>query len=76
MVFAMMLAYHVPEYMPLAVPFAFNGGGTFYMFDMRSPPVNGEYPIVCCGSGRWGSMTTSPLPLPSRFLTRALDERM
>lgn len=51
---AMLLAYHVPEYMPLAVPFAFNGGGTFYLFDMRKPPVDGEYPIICCGSGALG----------------------
>jgi hypothetical protein len=51
---AMMLAYHIPEYMPLAVPFAFNGGGTFYLFDMRLAPINGEYPIVCCGAGALG----------------------
>jgi hypothetical protein len=41
-----LLCYHVPEYMPLALPFAFNGGGVFYLFDMREEAVDGEYPIV------------------------------
>jgi hypothetical protein len=52
---AMMLGYHVPQYMPGALPFAFDGGGTFYLFDMRVPAVRGEYPVVCChaGSLRW-----------------------
>ncbi len=43
----MMLDRCIPEYMPLALPFAFNGGGVMYMFDMRQPAVNGEYPIIC-----------------------------
>lgn len=46
-----MLAYEVPEYMPGAVPFGFDGGGTFYLFDMRDDPRNGEFPIVFCGAG-------------------------
>ena len=45
---AMMRDYDVPQYMPLAVPFAFNGGGVMYLFDMRQPPdADGEYPIIC-----------------------------
>ncbi len=49
-----LLAYHVPQYMPRAVPFAFNGGGVAYLFDMREPPgPDGEYPILCAGSGNW-----------------------
>lgn len=53
---AMMLAYQVPQYMPGAVPFAFNGGGTFYLFDMREPAKDGNYPVVCAhaGSQGWG----------------------
>lgn len=47
----MMLAYEVPEYLPGAVPIGFDGGGTFYLFDMRAEPRDGEYPIVFCGSG-------------------------
>jgi len=50
----MALAYLLPEYMPGALPFAFNGGGTFYLFDMRQDAVNGEYPIVCSHSGNQG----------------------
>ena len=43
---AMLLAYEFPEYMPLALPFAFNGGGTFYAFDLRRKAIDGEYPVV------------------------------
>lgn len=49
-----LVGYHVPEYMPLAIPFAFDGGGSFYLFDMRKPAQNGEYPIVFAGSGALG----------------------
>jgi len=48
---AMMLGYYLPEYLPGFVPFAFDGCGTFYLFDMRQPAVEGEYPIVCCHAG-------------------------
>src|SRR5262245_7423107 len=48
---AMMLAYQLPQYMPGAVPVAFNGGGTFYLLDMRRPAVGGEYPVVCAHAG-------------------------
>jgi hypothetical protein len=46
-----MLAYGVPYRAPQMLPFAFDGGGTFYAFDMRRPAVLGEYPIVAkeCG---------------------------
>jgi hypothetical protein len=47
-----LVSYHVPQYMPLAVPFAFNGGGVMYLFDMRDPPASdGEYPILCAHAG-------------------------
>lgn len=45
-----MLRYLFPEYMPGVVPFAFNGGGVFYAFDVRKPTEN-EYPIVAAASG-------------------------
>lgn len=51
---SMMLAYHIPEYMKYAVPFAFDGAGTFYLFDMREPPVNDEFPIVLSHAGSLG----------------------
>lgn len=65
---AMMLAYHVPQYMSGAVPFAFNGGGTFYMFDMREPARNGEYPIVCCGAGALGFDDAYTVKIADSFL--------
>lgn len=47
-----LIGYSVPQYMPRAVPFAFNGGGVMYLFDMRDPPgAHGEYPILCAGAG-------------------------
>ncbi len=51
---AMTLGYEVPQYMPGALPFAFNGGGTFYLFDMREEMAGGEYPVVCAHSGSLG----------------------
>ena len=50
----MLLAYHLPQYMPEAFPFAFNGGGTFYLFDMRRAAKRGEYPVVVSHSGDLG----------------------
>ena len=49
-----LLCYHIPEYMPGAVPFAFDGGGGFYLFDMRNEPVDDEFPIVMSHSGYLG----------------------
>jgi hypothetical protein len=53
----MLLGYNLPQYMPGALPIAFNGGGIFYLFDMRRPPVRGEYPVVCASAGNigWGA---------------------
>lgn len=48
---AMMLAYHIPLYMEGSIPFAFNGAGTFYLFDMRETPVDGEYPTIAAPAG-------------------------
>jgi hypothetical protein len=48
---AMLVAYHLPEYMPGAMPIAFDGGGTFYLLDMRRPAIEGEYPVVCAHAG-------------------------
>ncbi len=47
----MLLSYEFPEYMEGAVPIAFDGGGTFYLFDMRAEPKDGEYPVFFAGSG-------------------------
>jgi hypothetical protein len=49
-----LLAYYLPQYMPGALPFAMNGGGMFYLFDMRQPEQRGEYPIVCSHSNCLG----------------------
>jgi hypothetical protein len=51
---AMMLAYQLPFYMPGALPIALNGEGILYLFDMRGPPVGGEYSVVCAHAGHLG----------------------
>ncbi len=51
---AMLLTYHLPQYMPGAMPFAFDGGGIFYLFDMHTQAKDGEYSIVCSTSGSLG----------------------
>jgi len=49
-----LVAYNVPQYMPGALPFGFDGGGTFYLFDMRADPVGGEYPVLFTAAGNLG----------------------
>lgn len=51
---AMLLAYHLPQHLPETVPFAFNGSGTFYLFDMRNSAIAGEYAVICCQAGNLG----------------------
>jgi hypothetical protein len=63
---AMLLAY-LPQYMPGALPFAFNGGGTFYLFDMREAAKRGEYPIVCSHSGNLGWKPDECFPTAKTF---------
>jgi hypothetical protein len=64
---AMLLAYHLPQYMPGALPFAFNGGGAFYLFDMRRQAKRGEYPVVCCHAGHLGWAADSCWPVAGSF---------
>jgi len=49
-----LLCYSIPQYMPESLPFAFDGGGCFYLFDMRCDPVKGEYPILFADAGNLG----------------------
>lgn len=51
---ATLLGYMVPEYLPGLLPFAFDGGGTLYLFDMREPLVDGNYPIAVSHAGDLG----------------------
>lgn len=50
-----MLDYNLPYHLPGAVPFALDGEGGFYLFDMRGPPdTRGEYPILHVPGGDLG----------------------
>lgn len=51
---AMMLAYEFPEYMPESIPFAMDGCGIHYAWDMRSSSEEDEYPILLSHSGNLG----------------------
>lgn len=62
-----LLDYQLPEYMPGAVPFGFDGAGTFYLFDMREAPIDGEYPIVMAHSGSLGWDEDDSLLLAQTF---------
>lgn len=46
-----LLAYGLMEYLPGLVPIAMDGGGTFYLLDLRSPAQRDEYPILFGNSG-------------------------
>jgi hypothetical protein len=63
----MLLAHHLPQYMPEALPFALNGGGTFYLFDLRRPAKRGEYPVVCSQAGNLGWEPEKCLPIAESF---------
>ncbi|QEG40172.1 SMI1/KNR4 family protein [Roseimaritima ulvae] len=49
-----LLHYEFPVYMPGSLPFGLNGGGVFYIFDMREPARNGEFPILVAHSSCLG----------------------
>lgn len=46
-----LLEYQFPDHMPGCLPFGLNGGGVFYIFDMREPATDGEFPILVASSG-------------------------
>ena len=47
----MMLGYHLPEYMPMAIPLGLDGSGNFVLFDARAPLRAGEYPVLFAAAG-------------------------
>jgi hypothetical protein len=46
-----LLAYHLPQYMPMTVPLGLDGSGNFALLDVREPMVKGEYPILVAAAG-------------------------
>lgn len=65
---AQLLAYNIPQHMPLALPFAFNGSGIFYLFDMRHGCVKGEYPVVGSEAGNLGWEPDQHVRIAESFL--------
>ena len=56
-----MLAYSIPHWMPLSCPIGFDGGGTFYLFDMRNESATNDYPILFAHAGNLGYDEAVPL---------------
>ena len=49
-----MLGYGIPHWMPLSCPIGFNGGGTFYLLDMRDDSRTNDYPVLFTHAGNLG----------------------
>ena len=43
-----------PQYMPNVIPFASDGGGNYYVFDMREKAIDEEYPIFIVDTSNLG----------------------
>jgi hypothetical protein len=69
----MLLAYCLPQYMPGALPIAFDGGGTFYLFDMRKAAKQGEYPVVCSHAGNLGWEADACIRIATSFKSACRD---
>lgn len=46
-----LLAYWIPQWMPETCPIGFDGGGTFYLLDLRDAGNNNDYPVIMSGAG-------------------------
>lgn len=49
-----MLGYSVPHWMPMSCPIGFDGGGTFYLLDMRLEPQINDYPVLFAHASNLG----------------------
>ena len=48
-----LIGYWFPEFLPGALPFAFDGSGGIYAFDTREEARDGEYPVLFCMAGAY-----------------------
>lgn len=62
-----LIAYGFLHWMPGAVPFAMDGGGNFFVFDMRNEPSGSEYPVYFVQAGDLGWDA-------ARFVAHSFDE--
>ncbi len=56
-----MLGYSVPHWMPEACPIGFDGGGGFYLLDMRLGSTCSHYPVIWAHAGNLGFEDSKPL---------------
>ena len=67
-----LIDYQFPVYMPKSLPFGLNGGGVFYVFDMREPLNNADdYPILAAASG---NLCYDDSPLVAQTLEQLLAD--
>ena len=62
------ISYSYPKWLKGGVPFASNGGGKHYVFDMRQNSINGEYPIYAVDLCNLGWETNGIYLLGNTFL--------
>lgn len=70
------MGYDFPQYMPGALPFASDGDGGFYVFDMRHAAIEGEYPVLTVEAGNLGYDDDAAQFLASSFAAAFQDTRM
>ena len=68
------LGYAVPQYLPGALLFGSDGGDLFYLFDLRQPPEQGEYPIRVARSGYLGYEKTAVIATSFLQLCQGREE--
>ena len=66
-----LIDYQFPVYLPGSLPFGLNGGGVFYIFDMRKPATAGEFPILAAESG---NLCYDDAPMIAESLEQLLTE--
>ncbi|MEU4570156.1 hypothetical protein [Micromonospora sp. NPDC023956] len=68
--------YELAEYMPAAVPLAFDGGGGLYLLDARAGHNNGRQPVVWSHSGSLGWHPEDHRPVAPDFESLVRDESL
>ncbi|GAB7036899.1 MULTISPECIES: SMI1/KNR4 family protein [Catenuloplanes] len=68
--------YEIADYMPAAVPLAFDGGGGLYLLDARAGHNDGRQPVVWSHAGSLGWDPDDHRPVAPDFETLVRDESL
>ena len=70
-----MLTYNIPHWMPETCPIGFDGGGGFYLLDMRKELQPREFPVVWAHASNLGFEDARQLAKSfSEFIEKRLSE--